>query len=126
MRLNDTTRTFFEKMAQVSDPADAQRFRDLLDPQKSAAAREYLAINEPNLYSMLHTSISPNIINGGFQSNVIPSEATATLDIRALPDEQMPAFYDLMRKVIDNPAGELVPNPGNERPQGVTIGFNSR
>jgi acetylornithine deacetylase/succinyl-diaminopimelate desuccinylase-like protein len=35
---------------------------------------------------MLHTSISPNIIQGGFQSNVVPSEATATLDIRALPD----------------------------------------
>jgi acetylornithine deacetylase/succinyl-diaminopimelate desuccinylase-like protein len=125
MRLNDTTRTFFEKMAQVSDPADAQRFKDLFDPQKSAAAREYLAINEPNLYSMLHTSISPNIINGGFQSNVIPSEATATLDIRALPDENMPAFYDLMRKVINDPAVEIVPNTGNGRPQGVPIDINS-
>jgi acetylornithine deacetylase/succinyl-diaminopimelate desuccinylase-like protein len=125
MRLNDTTRTFFEKMAQVSDPADAQRFKDLFDPQKSAAAREYLAINEPNLYSMLHTSISPNIINGGFQSNVIPSEATATLDIRALPDENMPAFYDLMRKVINDPAVEIVPNTGGGRPQGVPIDINS-
>jgi acetylornithine deacetylase/succinyl-diaminopimelate desuccinylase-like protein len=125
MRLNDTTRTFFEKMAQVSDPADAQRFKDLFDPQKSAAVREYLAINEPNLYSMLHTSISPNIINGGFQSNVIPSEATATLDIRALPDENMPAFYDLMRKVINDPAVEVVPNTGGGRPQGVPIDINS-
>ncbi|HEY2106724.1 MAG TPA: peptidase dimerization domain-containing protein, partial [Candidatus Binataceae bacterium] len=125
MRLNDTTRTFFEKMAQVSDPADAQRFKDLFDQQKSAAAREYLAINEPNLYSMLHTSISPNIINGGFQSNVIPSEATATLDIRALPDENMPAFYDLMRKVINDPAVEIVPNTGGGRPQGVPIDINS-
>ena len=93
MRLNDTTRTFFEKMGQFSEGEEAQRFKDLVNPQKSAAAREYLAINEPNLYSMLHTSISPNIIQGGFQSNVIPSEATATLDIRALPDENMPEFY---------------------------------
>src|SRR5580693_87346 len=93
MRLNDTTRTYFEKLAQVSDPAEATRFRDLLDPAKSASVREYLAINEPATYSMLHTSISPNIIQGGFQSNVIPSEATATLDIRALPDENMQAFY---------------------------------
>ena len=125
MRLNDTTRTYFEKLAQVSEPAEAQRFRDLLDPAKSAAAREYLAINEPGTYSMLHTSISPNMINGGFQSNVIPSEATATLDIRALPDENMPAFYDLMRKVINDPAVEVVPNAGGGRPQGVPISITS-
>src|SRR6202011_3503510 len=100
----------FEKLALVSDPEDAARFRDLFDPAKSAATREYLAINEPGLYSMLHTSISPNIIQGGFQTNVIPSEATATLDIRAVPDENIDAFYDLMRKVINDPQVQLVPS----------------
>ena len=115
MRLNDTTRTYFEKLAQVSDPEDAARFRDLLNPAKSAAVREYLANNEPSTYSMLHTSISPNMINGGFQRNVIPSEATATLDIRALPDEDMPAFYEMMRKVINDPAVEIVPSQAGNR-----------
>jgi acetylornithine deacetylase/succinyl-diaminopimelate desuccinylase-like protein len=125
MHFNDTTRTYFEKLALVSDPADAARFRDLFDPVKSAAAREYLAINEPGTYSMLHTSISPNIIQGGIQSNVIPSEATATLDIRALPDENLPAFYDLMRKVINDPAVEVVPNPAGNRAQPVPISITS-
>ena len=125
MRLNDTTRTYFEKLAQVSDPEDAQRFRDLLDPQKSAAVRKYLADHEPGTYSMLHTSISPNIIQGGIQSNVIPSEASATLDIRALPDENMPAFYDLMRKVIDDPAVEIVPNTAPGRPGAVPISITN-
>jgi acetylornithine deacetylase/succinyl-diaminopimelate desuccinylase-like protein len=101
MRLNDTTRTYFEKLAEISGPAESQRFHDLLDPGKSAAVREYLAVKEPTFYSMLHTSISPDIIQGGFQSNVIPSEATATLDIRALPDEDIAAFYDKMRQVIN-------------------------
>ena len=118
MRFNDTTRTYFEKLAQISPPEDAQRFRDLFDPEKSAAVREYFAVHQPTFYSMLHTSISPNIIQGGFQSNVIPSEATATLDIRALPDENMPAFFDMMRKVIDDPAVQVVPTSrtGAERP----------
>lgn len=124
MRLNDTTRTYFEKLAQLSEGEEAQRFKDLMDPAKSAAARDYLAINEPNLYSMLHTSISPNMITGGFQSNVIPSEATATLDIRALPDETMPAFYELMKKVINDPAVEIVPNTQG-RPGGVPISITS-
>jgi acetylornithine deacetylase/succinyl-diaminopimelate desuccinylase-like protein len=116
MRFNDTTRTYFEKLATLSGPEDAARYRGLLDPQKAPAIREYLAVNDPSAYSMLHTSISPNIIQGGFQSNVIPSEAQATLDIRALPDEDIGAFYELMRKVIDDPAVEIVPNPGNSRP----------
>ena len=124
-RFNDTTRTYFETLALVSDPEEAQRFKDLFDPVKSSAAREWLAVNEPGTYSMLHTSISPNIIQGGFQSNVAPSEATATLDIRALPNEDMPAFYELMRKVIDDPQIEVVPNAARGRPAGVPINITS-
>jgi len=126
MRLNDTTRTYFEKLAGISEPEQAQRFRDLLDPAKSAAVREYMAVHEPTFYSMLHTSISPNIIQGGFQSNVIPSEATATLDIRALPDENIDAFYDMMRKVINDPAVQVVPgNRAGGRPVPAPSSINS-
>ena len=116
MRLNDTTRAYFERLAAVSEPEAAARYRGLSDPQKSPAIREYLAEHEPAMYSMLHTSIAPNVIQGGFQVNVIPSEAEATLDIRALPGEDIDAFYDLMRKVINDPAVELVPNTANARP----------
>jgi acetylornithine deacetylase/succinyl-diaminopimelate desuccinylase-like protein len=116
MRFNDTTRYYFEKLATISPPEEAARYKGLFDPAKAPAIREYLAENDPGAYSMLHTSISPNIIQAGFQVNVIPSEATATLDIRALPDEDMPAFLDLMRKVIDDPAVEVVSESRNQRP----------
>src|SRR5579872_102488 len=117
MRLNDTTRYYFEKLSTLVGPEESARYNGLLDPAKSSAVREYLAENEPGHYSMLHTSISPNIINAGYQINVIPSEAQATLDIRALPDENMPAFYDMMRKVINDPAVDVVPDKRNERPK---------
>jgi acetylornithine deacetylase/succinyl-diaminopimelate desuccinylase-like protein len=116
MRFNDTTRTYFEKLANLSSPADAARYKALFDPAQAPAVREYLADNDPGLYSMLHTSISPNILTAGYQVNVIPSSAEATLDIRALPDEDMNAFYDLMRKVINDPTVELVPITVNQRP----------
>ncbi len=116
MRFNDTTRDYFEKMAQVSTPEEAARFKALFDSAKAPAVRDYLAEHDPIDYSMLHTSISPNIIKGGYQVNVIPSEAEATLDIRALPDENISAFYDMMRKVINDPAVELVPETTNQRP----------
>jgi len=116
MRFNDTTRYYFEKLATISSPEDAARYTGLFDPAKAPAVRQYLAENDPSAYSMLHTSISPDIIQGGFQVNVVPSEATATLDIRALPDENMPAFLDMMRKVIDDPAVEVVQETRNQRP----------
>ncbi len=116
MRFNDTTRYYFEKLATVSSPEEAARYHALFDPARSAAAREYLAEHEPGHYSMLHTSISPNIVNAGYQVNVIPSDATATLDVRALPDEDMPAFFALMKKVIDDPAVEVVSERRNTRP----------
>jgi acetylornithine deacetylase/succinyl-diaminopimelate desuccinylase-like protein len=116
MRFNDTTRYYFEKMAGVSSPEEAARFKGLFDAQKAPAVREYLAEHDPINYSMLHTSISPDIIKGGYQVNVIPSDAEATLDIRALPDENIAAFYDAMRKVINDPSIELVPETTNQRP----------
>src|SRR5665213_3789693 len=116
MRLNDTTRTYFEKLATLGTPAEAARYNGLFNPVKAAASREYLAEHDPSKYSMLHTSISPDIISGGFQINVIPSQAEATLDIRALPDENMPAFFALMRKMIDDPTVELIPESKNQRP----------
>src|SRR5215471_2874454 len=116
MRLNDTTRTYFEKLAAVSDPEDAARYKALFDPKKGPAVREFLAENDPFKYSMLHTSISPNMIQAGYQINVIPSEAEATLDIRALPDENINDFYKLMRNVINDPSIEIVPDSRNQRP----------
>src|SRR5262245_128698 len=114
IRLNETTRAYFERLAKLSSPEAAARYNKLLQPGESPGgsedAQEYLAVNEPRLYSTLRTSISPNIIKGGYRSNVIPSEAEATLDIRAAPNEDLGWFFDEMKKVIDDPAVEIVRN----------------
>jgi acetylornithine deacetylase/succinyl-diaminopimelate desuccinylase-like protein len=124
-RFNDTTRSYFEKLANVTSPEEAARYKGLFDPQKAAAIREYFAENEPGTYSLLHTSISPNIIQAGYQVNVIPSEAEATLDIRALPDENIAAFYETMRKVINDPSVEIIPDTRNQRPGAAPSSINS-
>ncbi|MBV8729535.1 MAG: M20/M25/M40 family metallo-hydrolase [Acidobacteriia bacterium] len=118
MRLNDTTRTYFEKLASISPPAKAARYNALFDPTRAEAAQRYLAINEPQRYSMLRTSIVPTIIQGGFRVNVIPSQAEATLDVRALPDEDLDKLYAEMRKVISDPAIKIEHISGNDRPAG--------
>jgi len=66
--------------------------------------------------SMLRTSIVPTIIKGGFRSNVIPGDAEATLDVRAVPDEDIPALAASLRKLINDPAVEVIPPPTLGRP----------
>jgi acetylornithine deacetylase/succinyl-diaminopimelate desuccinylase-like protein len=109
MRLNDTTRTYFEKLAAISPPDKAARYNGLTNPQRSAALQRYLAVNEPERYSMLRTSVVPTILKAGFRMNVIPSEAEATIDIRAVPDEDIAKFYAEMQRVIGDPAVKIVP-----------------
>ena len=119
MRLNDTTRTYFEKLASISPPDKAARYNALLDPKRAAEAQRYLKLNEPQRYSMLRTSIVPTILKAGFRVNVIPSEAEATLDVRALPDENLDNLYAEMRKIIADPAVKIERVPGNDRPAGA-------
>lgn len=116
MRLNETTRAYFERMAKLSSPEDAARFNKIVKGNDTGAVQEYFAVNVPRLYSTLRTSISPNILKGGYRVNVIPSEAEATLDIRALPDEDIPALLDQLRKVIGDPAVEVVKTDRDTRP----------
>ena len=116
MRLNDTTKAYFERLAAISSPEEAARYRNVANPEMTAAIQEYFAVNEPRHHSMLRTSISPNIIKGGYQVNVIPSEAEATLDVRALPDENMETLLAEIRKVISDPAVTVARNERNTRP----------
>ncbi|MBI3207378.1 MAG: M20/M25/M40 family metallo-hydrolase [Candidatus Solibacter usitatus] len=117
MRLNDTTRAYFERLATISSPAEADRYNNIVHPQKTAAIQEYFAEHEPGHNSMIRTSVSPNIVQAGYRVNVIPSEAVATLDIRALPDENLPAFVEMVKKVIGDPAVEVVREARDTRPQ---------
>lgn len=116
MHLNETTRAYLEKLAGMSSKEQAARYRALLNPQTAKPLQKYLAENEPALYSMLRTSVVPTMLKAGVGANVIPSEAEATLDIRALPGEDITEFYDGMKRVIDDPAVRIVPIPST-RPE---------
>ena len=94
-------------MASISPPDAAERYLNVLDPDKAAESDAYFLEHEPRHASMLRSSLSPNIFDAGYRINIIPSEAKATVDWRALPDEDIPAFLDEIRKVVDDPAVEV-------------------
>jgi acetylornithine deacetylase/succinyl-diaminopimelate desuccinylase-like protein len=116
MRLNDTTRAYFERLATISSPEQAARYNNLVNPERTAEIQEYLRLHEPRHNSMLRTSVSPNIFKAGYRMNVIPSEAEATLDIRALPDENIEAFYAELKRQIGDDKVEIVPAPRERKP----------
>ncbi len=108
-RLTETTATYFKRLATVSTPEEAERYRNALSPDAAIAgpAQDYLRTHEPRHWSMLRTSLSPTIIQGGYRSNVIPSEATANIDVRQTPDEDPAAFLELVKKVVNDPRVEV-------------------
>jgi acetylornithine deacetylase/succinyl-diaminopimelate desuccinylase-like protein len=116
VRFNDTTRAYFTGLAAISPPPEAERYRAILDPARAAGVDRYFREHDPGHYSILRTSVVPTIIKGGFRSNVIPSEAEATLDVRALPDEDMARFTAELRRVIDDASVEIVPPAPGGRP----------
>lgn len=116
MRLNDTTRSYFEALARISSAERAAIYKALLDSKTAANAEKFLREHSPGEYSMLRTSVVPTMLKAGVGANVIPSEAEATLDIRALPDENIDKFYAEMAKVIADPAVRIVPLPQTRPP----------
>jgi acetylornithine deacetylase/succinyl-diaminopimelate desuccinylase-like protein len=108
IKLNETTRAFFANIDKISaDPQLKQAAENL----SSAQSQQFLAKKYPEYYSMLRTSVVPTIIRGGFQRNVIPAEAEASLDTRAVPDENFEELLQQLRNLIDDPAIEVVADP---------------
>jgi len=115
-RLNDTTRAYFERMATVSVPAKADRYLHVGDASRAAEIDRYFYHQEPGNFAVMRSTITPTILKAGFRFNVVPSDAEATLDVRILPDENMPALIEKIKGVINDPNVEIVGPSAGGRP----------
>ena len=122
LRVNETTGSYFRKLAASAPPDAAKRYRDVLSPDAkvSKPAADWLLMNEPEHWSMLHTSVVPTILTAGYRYNVIPSEAKATLDVRLHPDEDQTKFLDQLRAVINDPTIDVRWARDRYRPAGAS------
>jgi acetylornithine deacetylase/succinyl-diaminopimelate desuccinylase-like protein len=111
MRLNETTETYFRRMAAIAPPDEAVLYENVANPEMTGEVQQQFLETFPYHYSILRTSVVPTVIDAGFRRNVIPSEASAILDIRMLPDEDVQGFYEDLAAVIDDPRVEIVPEP---------------
>ena len=114
--------TYFRRLAAISSPAQAERYRNVLVPNSKAQADadEYFLDNEPRHASTIRTSVSPTMINAGYRVNVIPSEVKATLDVRMMPDQDPATFLDQVKKVVNDPTVEVSWAARDVRPSGTS------
>jgi acetylornithine deacetylase/succinyl-diaminopimelate desuccinylase-like protein len=123
LRVNETTGSYFRKLAASAPSAQAaKRYQDVLSPDRkvSKPAADWMLENEPEHWSMLHTSLVPTILTAGYRYNVIPSEAKATVDVRLHPDEDQAKFLDEIRAVINDPSIEVRWARDRYRPAGAS------
>ena len=115
---NTITRRYFEQLAKVEENDTAKWMRALEQPERADLAVKHLSEESPMWNSMLRDSITPTIINAGFRNNVIPSEATANLNVRMLPGHSVDALIGQFAKVVNDPQVrfKLARDPGENAP----------
>src|SRR3979490_2457506 len=115
---NTITRRYFEQLAKVEEDDTAKWMRALEQPERADLAVKHLSEASPMWNSMLRDSITPTIINAGFRNNVIPSEATANLNVRMPPGHSIDELIGQVDKAVNDSQikFKLAPDPGENAP----------
>ena len=79
----------------------------ILDGPPSPELIERLSAQQPRLRALQSNTISVTTLQSGVKHNVIPAEATATLDCRLVPNSDPDAFLDELIAVIDDEQVEV-------------------
>jgi acetylornithine deacetylase/succinyl-diaminopimelate desuccinylase-like protein len=120
VRLNDTTRAYFERMApgagaHAADMRSLSRASAAAPVVKAAAAR--LSAASPFYNALLHTTCVPTMLQGGHAENALPQTAEATVNCRVLPTEDPAAVQQTLERVLADsqiavaPVAKATPSP---------------
>lgn len=117
---------FLGAMASYETGQRSKWFRNLRqavrDPEFQKMANDDASINY-----MLRNTVSLTMFGGSQQTNVIPAEAWANLDVRLLPGENPQEFLALLKKVVNDPDVSVEPlrkeqfQPANASPMDTAL-----
>lgn len=99
-----TTREFFAQLSRVwPDATERQAMADVVatEPARQTRGAEVLA-GIPVFDALLRNGVSAAIVSGGIRSNVIPTDATATLNVRTLPGAALEDVISRLRVAVDD------------------------
>jgi acetylornithine deacetylase/succinyl-diaminopimelate desuccinylase-like protein len=99
INLNDTTRTYFTRMASiVGGEAGAAMTRLVADPSDSAAGAK--VAEDPSWNGMLRTTCVATMLDAGHATNALPQRARATVNCRIYPGESIENVQQTLERVV--------------------------
>jgi acetylornithine deacetylase/succinyl-diaminopimelate desuccinylase-like protein len=104
--VTETSRQFFSGLASFwKEAAVRAAMADISsgDPARIEAGAAIVAKNPP-FDAMIRNGISPTMLSAGVRPNVIPAEASATLNVRLLPGQSLEGLIARLRQAIDDEA----------------------
>ena len=103
--LTETTRQFFARLSEIwPNPVEKKAMTDLVASRgenKEDGASTLSRI--PVFNAVLRNGISPTVVQGGKQFNVIPDSAGAVLNVRTLPGQSVDEVVERMRASVTEP-----------------------
>ncbi|MFN0180915.1 MAG: M20/M25/M40 family metallo-hydrolase [Gemmatimonadales bacterium] len=107
IRLNDVTREFFSRTAELEAPAVGRAMKAIVANPNDPAALRVLAA-DPRYNSMLRTSCVATQLNGGHATNALPQLAEANINCRIYPTETAEQVRDSLARVIGDPGVKVL------------------
>ena len=106
VRLAPATRRFFGDLSRIwPNREERTAMADLASRSPLLGRRgARMLARTPVFDALLRNGISATMLEGGIRPNVIPTTASATLNIRTLPGESIDAVVGRLRRAIDDPA----------------------
>jgi acetylornithine deacetylase/succinyl-diaminopimelate desuccinylase-like protein len=119
VQVNPTTRQFFSELSRVW-PVAAER-KAMADVASTDAGRVQRGARMleriPVFDAVLRNGISATIVQGGIRTNVIPTEATAKLNVRTLPGQSIDGVVKRLQKVVGDSLVDIaVTDRGDDSP----------
>jgi acetylornithine deacetylase/succinyl-diaminopimelate desuccinylase-like protein len=100
VRLNETTRNFFEKVAtRESGQVKSDILGILNDPPDTAAASR-LESSSAYYNAMMRTTCVATMMNAGHAENALPQTAMAIVNCRMLPDDNSDSVLSVLKSVL--------------------------
>jgi acetylornithine deacetylase/succinyl-diaminopimelate desuccinylase-like protein len=106
VRLNPTTRIYFERMASIERGPLAKDMKAVLAPQPDRGALERLSAKPP-YNAQLRTTCVATQLQAGHAENALPQLARATVNCRILPGETVESVQATLQRVLANPRIQL-------------------
>jgi len=114
MRVLPVTDEFFKTMAPYEPPERARMFSDIRKAIKDKKLQQQITADE-SINFLLRDTISVTMLGGSQQTNVIPAEAWANVDVRMLPGADPKAFLESIRLVVNDPDVTVEPQTAEFR-----------